>query len=218
MSSRVVFLTLFSFLLLAGANRLEARDIPALRGPVMDEAGLLSGLTAKKLEDALVALHQKSDLQLQLYSIPSLEGEVIEEYSIRIVEKWKLGSKERGNGVLLLIAFEDRQARIEVGEGLEGELTDAEAARIIDHLLVPEFRQGRYESGILQSLNAIAAKFGGELTLYGEKIVFSQKSGRDLWPIIFFLLLLFVAFILGPFFSAGRFMRGGFGSGWGGGS
>lgn len=215
-----VFFALVLFGLMWG-GLLEARDVPTLTGPVMDEAGLLSPVTRENLSQALVDFYQKSGAQLQLFTIPSIEGEELEDYSIRVVEKWKLGRKEKGSGVLLLIAFRDRQARIEVGEGIEGDLTDAESGRIIDHILVPEFRRGSYEIGIVRTLDAIAEELGGELAYAGEESETRGSTGVDLWAVFVFVFFLFILLCVRLFFPSTLWRshgRGLFsGGGWGGG-
>ena len=95
--------------------------------------------------------------------LPKLEDETIESYSIKVVDEWKLGSKDKDNGVLLLVATLDRKVRIEVGRGLEGDLPDALAGRIIRAGIIPFFKQGQTGAGVLVGLSLIAESVGGEL-------------------------------------------------------
>jgi uncharacterized protein len=135
---------------LAAVARAEA-PIPPLTGPVVDAAGLLSAGDERRLEELARSARAREDgqgVQLQYLLVRSLDGEPIEEYSIRVAEKWKLGTKGKDNGLLVTVAAEDRTWRIEVGGGLEGEIPDALARRIGDQLLVPAFRQGRYADGL----------------------------------------------------------------------
>jgi uncharacterized protein len=135
---------------LAAVARAEA-PIPPLTGPVVDAAGLLSSGDERRLEELARSARARDDgqgVQLQYLLVRSLEGEPIEEYSIRVAEKWKVGTKGKDNGLLVTVAVEDRAWRIEVGGGLEGEIPDALARRVGDQILVPAFRQGRFAEGL----------------------------------------------------------------------
>lgn len=138
--------------------------IPALAGPVVDAAGLLDQGAARRLESlarAARAAEGGQGVQLQYLVVRTLEGEPIEDYSIRVAEAWRIGTKGKDNGVLVTVAVEDRAVRIEVGGGLEGGLTDIQASRIIRATIVPEFRAGRYGDGLydagVQILSALGA-------------------------------------------------------------
>jgi uncharacterized protein len=136
--------------LLAAPARAEV-PVPALTGPVVDQAGLLPGGEVQRLERlARAARAEKggAGVQLQFLLVPSLEGESIEDYSMRVAEAWKLGSRASDNGVLVTVSRDDRRVRIEVGGGLEGGLTDAQSARIIRETMVPAFRERRYGEGL----------------------------------------------------------------------
>ncbi len=137
--------------------------------------------------------------------VPELEDETIESYSIKVVDKWKLGSEDKDDGVLLLVATQDRKVRIEVGQGLEGDLPDALAGRIIRAGIVPFFKQNQTGAGILVGLSMIAESVGGKLeNIPAPKITkTSRKSGTGL---SFLLYLGF--FLIGPLLF-GRRRRGG---------
>ena len=125
--------------------------VPPLGGPVVDQAGLLSGAEARRLEQlarAALAGEGGQVVQLQYLLVPSLEGDALEEFSIRVAEAWKIGSRKEGNGVLLVVARDERKVRIEVGQGLEGLLTDAQASRIIREVIQPAFRAQRFGDGL----------------------------------------------------------------------
>ncbi len=137
--------------------------IPPLTGPVVDAAGLLDGGSVRRLEALSRAAHGEKDggPQLQYLIVRSLEGEPVEEYSIRVAEAWRIGTKGKDDGILVTVAVEDRAVRIEVGGGLEGGLTDVQSSRIIRATIVPEFREGRYGDGLydagVQILSALGA-------------------------------------------------------------
>lgn len=141
-------------------------EVPPLAGKrVHDQAGVLSGQTVQNLEYQL-KLHQDSTgNQLAILIVKSLDGEAIEAYSLHVAhDVWKLGSEKNDNGVLLLIAIDDRKMRIEVGQGLEGVLTDALCSQIIRNEMAPEFRRGDYDAGVLLATNSIIQAIAGEYT------------------------------------------------------
>jgi uncharacterized protein len=151
-------------LLLAAALPAAAeRRIPALTGPVVDEAGLLDAGWERRLADlsrAARAGEGGTGVQLQYLLVPSLEGEAIESFSMRAAEAWKLGTRGKDNGVLVVVARDDRRVRIEVGGGVEGGLTDAQSGRIIRNTITPAFRQGRYGEGLYRAGQEILAALG----------------------------------------------------------
>lgn len=114
-----------------------AFEPPALTGPVVDAGDMLSSSTEAKLDQFIRRLHESGGSQLQVVTVPDLGGISIEEASIQVTDKYKLGSAKGDNGVLLLISRDDRKVRIEVGQGLEGNLTDAYSSRIIRDVIVP---------------------------------------------------------------------------------
>jgi uncharacterized protein len=192
-----------------------ARDVPRLTGPVVDEAGALSGPEARRL-DALARAARDLDgrrgVQLQYLLVPTLDGEAIDDFSIRVAEAWKLGDATRDDGVLLVVAVGDRKVRIEVGNGVEGKLTDAQSGRIIRDVLAPAFRAGRYGDGLYEGGVQVLAALGS--LPRGLTARPAREGGRFggifmAGIVIVFLLLRFV-------FGIGR--RSGFwGGGWGGG-
>ena len=147
---------LFSVLFFIAAVNIFSLNVPKLKGPVNDLAGILSDDKKTEIENFLFEIEKKSDVQIAVLTIPSLEGENCEEYSLRVAETWQLGSKEKDSGVLLLVAVNDKKMRIEVGYGLEANLTDAAAGRIIRNVIAPEFKTGNFGRGIFLGVKAIA--------------------------------------------------------------
>lgn len=158
--NKVFFLFLIFVLPFAGKAQ---REIPELWGVrVHDEAKALSAQTVQQLEQQL-KLHQDSTSnQIAILIIPSLDGEAIEDYALRVAMKWQLGQRDKDNGILLLIAINDRKMRIEVGSGLEGVLPDAICSQIIRNEMAPNFRRGDYDAGVQAAINAIVASIAGE--------------------------------------------------------
>ncbi|MEY2931639.1 MAG: hypothetical protein RL033_2388 [Pseudomonadota bacterium] len=148
--------------LLVGSGLAQARTVPSLTGRVQDEAALLSPEARERIDGMLFAYQQQTGHQLALLTVRSLEGDALEEFSMRVVEAWQLGDKQRDDGVLLLVSVAERKLRIEVGYGLEGELPDATSSRIIRDVITPAFRRGEPDVGIVAGLQAIMAATGGK--------------------------------------------------------
>ena len=132
---------------LAGAQT----PIPPLTGPVVDAAGLLDAGWRQRLSDLARSARARANgegVQLQYLIVPGLGGEAIEDFSIRVAEAWRLGTKGKDNGLLVTVAVADRAFRIEVGGGLEGEIPDVLARRIGEQILRPAFRAGRFGEGL----------------------------------------------------------------------
>ncbi len=139
-----------------------ALEVPYLTGRVNDHAGLLSGEQRESLENLLAELEKNTTAQVVVLTIPSLEGEDLEEYSLRVADTWKLGQGQKDNGVLFLISTGDRAMRLEVGYGLESVLPDATCRRILDRLVRPRFRAGDFPGGIEAGVRAVAGVIGGD--------------------------------------------------------
>ena len=149
-------------LLLWTAALQAAPSFPALSGRVVDEASLMSHKQAHQLTQQLAAFEKRSGIQLVVVSIDTLDGNTIEEYGYQLGRHWGIGQKEHNNGVLLLIAQDERKVRIEVGYGLEGALPDAIAANIIQTRILPAFKRGDMVAGIVAGSQAIMQALAGE--------------------------------------------------------
>src|SRR3954468_10377311 len=139
----VALVVLFLF-----ALPLAARDVPFLSGRVDDTAGMLSADSRQRIEAKLAALEKETGAQVAVLTIDSLNGDPLEDYSHRVAQTWKLGQQGKDNGVLLFIVKNDRKMRIEVGYGLEGQLTDLQTHVIQDETIRPAFQRGDYDGGI----------------------------------------------------------------------
>lgn len=185
-----------------------ALDVPKLTGPVVDLAGVLSQSDQKEIAASLLQFQRDYGPQLQVLVVPELKDETIESYSIKVVDEWKLGSEDKDDGVLLLVATQDRKVRIEVGQGLEGDLPDALAGRIIRAGIIPFFKQNQTGAGILVGLSMIAESVGGKLENIPAPQM--QKTTRKSGTGLSFLLYLGF-FLIGPLLF-GRRRRGGVGT------
>ncbi len=150
-------------LFICGTSAMAA-DIPALKGRVNDYGNMLSAATKKSLEQKLEALETSDSSQIVVLTISSLQGDSLSDYSMRVVESWKIGQQEFDNGALLLISKGDRKIRIEVGYGLEGVLTDLLSGRIINSIITPAFKGGNFDKGIANGVDAMISTVKGEFT------------------------------------------------------
>lgn len=197
-----------------------ALEVPKLNGYVNDLAGVISPGTELKIESFLRGFESSDSTQLVILTIETLEGESLEEYSLRVAETWKVGQKGKDNGALLLIAKQDRKMRIEVGYGLEGRLTDLLAGRIIDNEIKPRFQAGDFDGGVIAGVTAMAEAVRGEYLGTGST---GQKKKRNPWGSLALLLFLGPGLMLLGGGRRGRHRRGGFwigglgGGGFGGG-
>lgn len=165
-------------------------QVPDLTGRVNDYAGMLSSGTSQMLESKLSALEESDSTQLVVLTIASLEGEAIEQFSIRVADQWKIGQEGADNGALLVVSKEDRKLRIEVGYGLEGRLTDLVSGQIIRNVIVPEFKKGRFDQGITAGVQAMIGVVKGEYTAVPRKHRRSgSASNGPLFALIAFVFL-----------------------------
>jgi uncharacterized protein len=144
------------------APALAQVEIPPLRAPVTDLTGTLTQEQIATLDQRLRAFEREKGSQIAVLFIPTTQPETVEQYSIRVAESWRLGRQGVDDGVLLLVAKNDRAARIEVGYGLEGALPDVLANRITDQVMVPRFREGDFYGGVTAALERIIAVVQGE--------------------------------------------------------
>jgi len=184
---------LLPVLLLCLVRPLAALEVPPLTGRVNDTAAMLSRETAANLESLLAQFEATDSTQIVLLTIPSLEGDVLEWFSLRVVEEWKIGQKEVDNGALLLVARDERKLRIEVGYGLEGSLTDLVAGRIINGVIVPRFKEGRFDQGINDGVLAMVDAVRGEFD--ASKVSTSTQNGKNDPAGMIFIMILFFSFI-----------------------
>jgi uncharacterized protein len=221
---RSLILCLFVFLLTTSPS--VALSVPQATNYVNDQAGIVSPEVELKLNQFLRDFEQSDSTQIVVLTIPTLDGEVLEEYALKVLETWGIGQQGKDNGALLLIANAEHKIRIEIGYGLEGSLTDLLAGRIIDNEISPRFKQGDFDAGIVSGVVAMAEAVRGEYQGNGKTQEKEQNSPFGLIFILFFfgpaLLRIFTRSNHG---SRGRrgglYIGGGFGgssgSGFGGG-
>lgn len=204
-------------------------DNPAqLKQYITDETGTLTSSELSALSLKLSGFDKVTSNQLIVYVISSLDGESLEDYSIRLAEKNKIGKKDKNNGVLMLVVKDDRKIRIEVGYGLEGALTDAICSRIIRNDITPNFKKGKYFEGINAGVDAIILVTKGEYKAEPENDKVSGGGeccfGIPIFVavifmfIFFFIITSFIRSIFGFGKSIHTGKKGNWSGGWGGGS
>jgi uncharacterized protein len=156
-SSLALLLLIFVLLAESATVAFAALNLPEATGYVNDTANMLSSSTVSSLESQLQAYQQSSGNEVAVVTVNDLQGTTVEDFAVRLFEKWKIGKKDKDNGVLLLIAKKERKVRIEVGYGLEPELTDAESFKIISDTITPAFKQGDYDGGVTRGVDSIVS-------------------------------------------------------------
>lgn len=184
----LLFVLSGSYPLVGGAQT----PVPPLTGQVMDHAQILSSETRQTLSDLLRAHEDSTGNQIAILTINALQGEAIESFALRAARSYELGTSEHSNGVLLVVALEERKVRIEVGYGLEGALPDVTAAQIIRNEIVPHFRNDDYDRGVEAGTTAILEAVAGE---------YVASEGEEIPP-------LFVRLIFGTVIGFGLVLAG----------
>ncbi|MBM3205764.1 TPM domain-containing protein [Candidatus Shapirobacteria bacterium] len=186
----------------------QALEFPQPTGYVNDWAQLLSGQVKESLEQRLSQFEQESTVEIAVVTITSLGENSIEDYAVRLFEDWQIGKKGKDNGVLLLIALEERELRIEVGYGLEPVLTDSKAGRIIRETITPEFKKGNFEKGILDGVEEIIGNLKGETEANKDSLPQFRFDSGPFW-ILFVILILFLSYSSSFLARSKRFWPGG---------
>ncbi|MCL5024594.1 MAG: TPM domain-containing protein [Nitrospirae bacterium] len=180
-----------------------ALDVPKLQGYVNDYADMISPQVKAELENELRSFEQTDSTQIVVLTVPSLDGEAIEDYGIKVAEAWKIGQKGKDNGAIFIVAKQERKMRIEVGRGLEGRLTDLMAGRIIDLVVKPRFKRGDYDGGFVAGVSAMIDATRGEFKAEENHRV--RKSER---PSQLFTFLIFGGVVLLVLGSISRILGG----------
>jgi uncharacterized protein len=182
-----------------------APTFPPLSGRVVDEANMLSADAERQIASLSEAHEKASTNQVVVATFTDLQGYSIEEFGYQLGRVWGIGQVDKNNGVLLIVANAERKVRIEVGYGLEGELTDAIASNIINVVITPSFKRAQFDQGVIAGTQAIIAALGGEYqttqTPEGRK-----DQEFSLWNLLVFIIIVF--FIFPGMFGRRRFSRG----------
>jgi len=183
-------------LLLCAVATALALNFPPLTGRVVDQANIIPLDARNTIEPKLVDLENKSGIQLVVATVTSLEGQEIEPYANQLFRTWKLGEKTKNNGVLLLVAPNEKRVRIEVGYGLEGTLTDALSKVIIANAMAPRFKAGNYGDGIARGVDDIITVLTTDASEWQQRpsLRVDSEPGQD--PINWLLIVAIVVFII----------------------
>jgi uncharacterized protein len=174
----------------------QSLSFPALTGRVVDEAGLMDAATRTALIEQLAGLEQKTTDQLVVVTLKSLQGTSIEDYGYQLGRHWQIGQKDKSNGVLLIVAPNERKVRIEVGYGLEGTLTDAVTKLIIESSILPRFKVADFTGGIKRGVEDIIQVLSGDAQEWQNRA--AQRFSPDntppaprgaIWPAIIAVLM-----------------------------
>jgi uncharacterized protein len=186
-----------------------AQNFPALTGRVVDEAGVLDAATRAAVSARLAAFEAKTSDQVVVATVKSLQGRSVEDYANRLFREWRLGQRDKNNGILLLVAPADRKARIEVGYGLEGALPDAVAKLIVEEKLIPRFRASQFDSGVAAGVDAIIDVLTVDAAQWKRRGASSEPHVLELPPAVNILAIaLLGALFLGFFVGMGYIMLG----------
>ena len=181
-----------------------ALTFPALTGRVVDQANIIAPATRPLIEQKLTDLETKSGIQLVVATVNSLEGQEIEPYANQLFRTWQLGEKAKNNGVLLLVAPNERRVRIEVGYGLEGTLTDALSKVIITNAITPRFKAGDFSGGIARGVDDVITVLTTDAAEWQPRPALRLDSKQTVdpgsWALILGLIILVVLLIVSPGF------------------
>ena len=184
-----------------------AVSVPALKGRVNDYAKIIRDSDEREIEEYLAGVEQSTGIQLAVLTMPSLDGEDISSFGIKVADKWQLGDKEKDNGAILIVAYAEHDLRIEVGDGLEGSLTDAKCGLILRNVIVPEFRDGNYSKGILEGVKNMGAIATGDESAVSRSVREGKDSSGDdsIVPVIAVLIwMIFFVSMIGTGARRGR--------------
>ena len=179
-----------------------AANFPPLTGRIVDQANIISPTTRSAIEPKLVDLENKSGIQLVVATVSSLEGEEIEPYANKLFRAWKLGEKSKNNGVLLLVAPNERRVRIEVGYGREGTLTDALTKIIITNAIAPRFKAGDFGGGVSRGVGDVITALTTDASEWQKRpsvrVDHEGKPDAGAWFLVAVLLVFIVAISISP--------------------
>src|ERR1700730_12405538 len=188
--------------LVCGGLAVLAANFPPLAGRVVDQANIIAAATRSAIEPKLVDLESKSGIQLVVATVSSLQGEEIEPYANKLFRAWKLGEKTKNNGVLLVVAPNERRVRIEVGYGLEGTLTDALSKVIITNAIAPRFKAGDFGDGVSRGVDDIVTVLTTDSSEWQQRpelrLDSQPRSDTVAWVLIVGLIGLVILLIVSP--------------------
>lgn len=186
-------------------------NFPELTGRVMDNADMLDEKTERVLTEQLAAHEQATGNQIAVVTLPDLQGYTIEDYGYQLGRHWQLGQEGKDNGALLVVAKEERKVRIEVGYGLEGELTDAVVSSIVHMVILPQFRQSDFNGGVSAGVTKMIEALGGEYAAPEREYLERERDEPSPAMLGFLALFVVIWILLTALGGGGRGGRGGYG-------
>ena len=212
-AARLAVLVLFVW---AGAA-LAAPTFPPLTGRVVDDAGILSPQAEAQLTQELANLETQTGRQLVVATLPDLQGYEIEDYGYQLLRTWGIGSKERDDGAILIVAPSERKVRVEVGYGLEPVLTDALSSVIINQTILPAFKAGQMEQGVVDGTQALVQQLSlpdDQARAAAAAPAKTSGGGESIGPAVIFVIFIIFWLLSGVMGGLGRRGRGGRGLWW----
>ena len=189
-------LSIFSVAVLFTVFPAFAANVPALKGRVNDYAKIIRDSDEREIEEYLAGVEQSTGIQIAVLTMPSLRGEDIASFGIKIADKWDIGDKDKDNGAILIVAYAEHDLRIEVGDGLEGSLTDAKCGLILRNVIVPEFKNGNYSAGIKKGIMNMGAIATGDESAVSRSVREGEdNSGDDSLVPVFAILVWLIFFV-----------------------
>lgn len=200
-SKKLIVLSLFSVLI----SSAFALKVPDYKSRVNDYANVISKNDEMELEQYLEQLDNQTGIQIMVLTVPSLEGEDISSFSIKVADKWGTGHKGKEDGAILVVAMQEHDLRIEVGDSLEDELTDAKCGLIIRNVIIPEFKNGAYSNGIVKGVKNMGGIASGNAELVSKSVLNEEENGSDMQGFIF--MIIWIVFFLIIISSKGGFWK-----------
>ena len=206
-----LFAALVALMCFVASLGAEEPAIPKALGYVNDYAGVLSSSAEARLSDVITELKQKTGSEIAILTVPSTQPLTPFDYSMKVADAWKPGDPEKDNGIVFLVAVEDRNMFIQTGYGVEGVLPDGRVGAIRDRLIIPAFKRGDYESGILAATHEMAALVAEDegVELSGVPSRRSRRRQQNAASIIIPILILFLVVFLMQRYSSSTFHSGG---------
>ena len=213
----VFSLAVLVLLVSVGAAFAAAPKFPPLTGRVVDNANILSPEAEAKLTTELATLESQTGRQLVVATLPDLQGDEIEDYGYQLLRTWGIGSKERDDGAILIVAPSERKVRVEVGYGLEPVLTDALSSVIINQTILPAFKAGQMEQGVVDGTQALVQQLSlpdDQARAAAATPAKASGGGESIGPAVIFVIFIIFWLLSGVMGGLGRRGRGGRGLWW----
>lgn len=191
-SKKLITLSLFSVLI----SSAFALKVPEYKGRVNDYANVINKNDEAEIEQYLEQLDNQTGIQIMVLTVPSLEGEDISSFSIKVADKWQTGHKGKEDGAILVVAMQEHDLRIEVGDSLEDELTDVKCGLIIRNVIIPEFKNGAYSNGIVKGVKNMGGVASGNAELVSKRVLNEEDDEGDMEGFVFMIIWLIFFFIV----------------------